>query len=87
MKEISVSDKSKKFFIVCKETDRDNYVNVKIYDILTNNKYADLNIEFKDIGGDKTEYNTSYEKIENVFNLGGDDLVKEMIEAAHCILL
>lgn len=86
MKEISVSDKSKKFFIVCKETDRDNCVNVKICDILTNDKYADLNIEFKNIG-DKTEYNVQYEKIENVFNLGGDDLVKKMIETAHCILL
>ena len=77
----------KRFFIVCKGTKQDNCVNVKIYDILTNGKYTDLNIEFKDIGGDKTEYNTSYEKIENVFNLRGDDLVKKMIETAHCILL
>lgn len=87
MNGISVSDKSKNFFIVCKETDRNNCVNVKIYNILTNEEYVDLNIEFKDIGGDKTEYNVSYEKIENVFNLGGDDLVKDMIKAAHCILL
>ena len=86
MKKLSTRDRSRRFFIVCEGTKQDNCVNVKVYDILTNDKYADLDIEFKDIG-DKTEYNSSYEKIENVFNIGGKNLLKDVIETAHCILL
>ena len=85
MKKLSMRDNSKRFFIVCEGMEYDDYVNVKICNILTNEEYINLDIRFKNTI-EESIFIFPGEKLKDIIDLGGEDLLKSVKEAASRIL-